>query len=215
MPDAERQSASEGQPERSHKQAQMDRVAAEVAQLTESPLYEYRVREGYKPVIGTGDLNAQIMFVGEAPGKQEATSGEPFVGAAGRILDELFASIGLSRNDIYITNVVKDRPPDNRDPSAPEIALYAPFLARQIEIIRPRVIATLGRFAMNFMLDYFGLDEAGATIGDLHGKPISAGAPYGPVTLVPLYHPASTFYRRELRAVLEEDFQVLKQVSIK
>jgi uracil-DNA glycosylase len=193
------------------RQAQLDQIAAEVARLEESPLYEYRVREGYKPVIGTGDPGARILFVGEAPGKQEAKSGRPFVGAAGRILDDLFASIGLARDQVYITNIVKDRPPDNRDPRAAEIALYAPFLARQIEIIRPRVIVPLGRFALAFMLEHFGLDAAEATIGTMHGRPIDVDAPYGLVTLIPLYHPASVFYVTERRDVLERDFQVLKR----
>jgi uracil-DNA glycosylase family 4 len=150
------------------------------------------------------------MFVGEAPGAQEAKSGRPFVGNAGKILDRLLGSVGLKREAVYITNVVKDRPPDNRDPTAEEIRLYAPFLRRQIEIIQPRIIATLGRFAMDFFLREFDLPQRGQKIGDLHGQVLEVKAAYV-VALVPLYHPAATFYNRELEDVLREDFRVLTQ----
>ncbi len=97
------------------------------------------------------------MFVGEAPGKNEALTGKPFCGAAGKILDELLATVGINRADIYITNIVKDRPPENRDPSPAEIESYGPFLDRQIEIIRPKVIATLGRYSMVYIMNRLGL----------------------------------------------------------
>src|SRR4051812_235518 len=96
---------------------QMDKIESELIDLTDSPLYAYRQKNGYKAVLGEGSLDAQIMLIGEAPGEREAKSGRPFVGASGRLLDELLANIGLKRENIYITNVVKDRPPENRDPS--------------------------------------------------------------------------------------------------
>jgi uracil-DNA glycosylase len=184
-------------------------IARAVQSLAESPLYDYRQENGYQPVIGEGNPNADIMFVGEAPGVQEARTGRPFVGNAGKVLDHLLGSVGLERKDVYITNVVKDRPPDNRDPTAEEIRLYAPFLRHQIEIVQPRVIATLGRFAMDFFLREFDLPQRGQRIGDLHGQVLEAEAAYGDVAVVPLYHPAATFYNRELEDVLEEDFRAL------
>jgi len=193
------------------KQRQLQKLAQQVRNLEQSPLYDYRRENDYSSVIGEGDPNAELMFIGEAPGKQEAETGRPFVGAAGRILDELLFSIGLPREQVYITNVVKDRPPDNRDPRQEEIELYAPFLLCQIEqIIQPQVIATLGRFAMGFILDHFGLPQKGEKISELHGEVLQAKTTYGKVSVVPLYHPAAALYRRELRDTLEEDFRVLK-----
>ncbi len=191
--------------------AELEKIAEEVHNLQESPLYDYRTENNYSMVFGEGDVEARIIFIGEAPGKKEAESGRPFVGAAGRMLDELLASIGLERQSVYITNVVKDRPPENRDPRPEEIELYRPFLLRQIEIIQPRVIATLGRFAMDFILDQFDLPEKGQKIGDLHGKRLEAQLPYGQIAVVPLYHPAVALYNRSRKEVLREDFQILGQ----
>jgi DNA polymerase len=191
------------------KTAQLEEIAERVRDLEASPLYEYREEHGYQPVIGEGDPDAEVMFIGEAPGAQEAKTGRPFVGSAGKVLDALLASIGVAREDVYITNVVKDRPPDNRDPRVEEIARYAPFLLRQIEIIQPQVIATLGRFAMDFILEQFDLPQQGQRIGDLHGQVLEAEASYGEVVIVPLYHPAAAFYNKELKDVIEEDIQVL------
>ena len=192
------------------KQATMHAIAAELEKLTESPLYPFRVENGYQVVVGEGSLDADIMFIGEAPGASEAKSGRPFVGASGRVLADLLAGIGLRREDVYITNVVKDRPPDNRDPRAEEITLYAPFLRRQIELIQPKVIAPLGHHALAFVLELFGAPAAGQKISDLHGQPLTVQAGYGEVTVVPLYHPAVALYNRDQRATLEADFQVLK-----
>lgn len=192
------------------KQAAMDAIAAELEKLTGSPLYAFRVENDYRVVVGEGSLDAEIMFIGEAPGASEAKSGRPFVGASGRVLAELLAGIGLRREDVYITNVVKDRPPDNRDPRAEEIALYAPFLRRQIELIQPKVIAPLGRHALAFVLELFGAPAAGQKISALHGQPLAVQAGYGEVVVVPLYHPAVALYNRDQRATLERDFQVLK-----
>lgn len=196
------------------KSAQMEQIANEIENLTESPLYAYRVENGYDPVVGEGDVDADVMFIGEAPGKREAKTGRPFVGASGRVLDELLQGIGLEREDVYITNVVKDRPPDNRDPRAAEIELYTPFLLRQIEIIEPRVVATLGRFAMEFMLEQFEVPQRGRRISDLHGQPLEVEAPFGAegkVTLMPLFHPAVALYNQNQRGTLEADFRVLKR----
>ncbi len=193
------------------KEKRMKDVAQEVEALSSSPLYEYRRENGYKAVVGEGDLDASVMFIGEAPGEQEAKSGRPFVGASGRVLSELLEEIGLEREDVYITNVVKDRPPDNRDPRTDEIALYTPFLLRQLEIIQPKVIATLGRFAMEFALKQFNLPLRGEKISDLHGKPLAVQTDTGEITLIPLFHPAVALYNRNQRKTLEADFQELKR----
>lgn len=188
----------------------MAEIAEAVRALTESPLYSFRKENRYSAVIGEGSLDAAIMFIGEAPGEQEAKSGRPFVGNAGRVLDELLQSIGLARADVYITNIVKDRPPDNRDPTVVEINLYSPLLVRQLQIIQPKVIATLGRFAMDFILQQLDMAEKGQKISRLHGKVLQAQAPHGQVAVVPLYHPAVTFYSRDRKQTLADDFQVLK-----
>lgn len=195
------------------KVAQLKRVERDVEKLEESPLYPLRVQEGYHAVFGVGDPNARIMFIGEAPGKQEALRGEPFVGAAGHLLDDMLSSVGLRRDQVYITNIVKDRPPENRDPQRDEIQLYTPFLRRQIKIIQPDVIVTLGRFAMDFILTEFHMPEQGKSITELHGKPLQATAPYGTITVVPLFHPAVAFYRRDQKEILRSDFLILKKLA--
>ncbi len=190
---------------------QMRQIRDEILVLEASPLYEYRTSNGYFPVIGQGSHDADIMFIGEAPGENEAKQGRPFCGASGRVLDQLLATLALERESVYITNIVKDRPPDNRDPSKEEIALYAPFLDRQINIIQPKVIATLGRFSMTWMLDRFGAPEKKMTISQLHGKVVMLNASYGEIAMVPLFHPASSLYNPNQKATLFEDFLVLNQ----
>lgn len=189
----------------------MDELADELENLDKSSLYKYRKDNDYNVVVGEGNLDAKVMFIGEAPGKKEAETGRPFVGAAGNVLSEMLQEIDLEREDVYITNVVKDRPPDNRDPRSDEIDLYAPFLERQIEIIQPRVIATLGRFAMTFVLELFSLPLQGEKISDLHGKPFDVSASFGDVTVIPLYHPAVALYNRNQRKTLAADFEILRR----
>jgi len=193
----------------------MREIRDTIVNLRESPLYEYRTKNNYFPVIGEGNHNADIVFIGEAPGKREAETARPFCGAAGRVLDELLESIKLDRRDVYVTNIVKDRPPNNRDPKPEEIALYSPFLLEQIEIIEPKVIATLGRFSMQFILETFGMKEIGATISRLHGKKLTAVTPEGEVFIVPLYHPAVALYNSNTKKTLIEDFNVLKDIMSK
>jgi len=189
----------------------LKKVKEDVVALTDSALCVLRVENNYFPVIGEGSHNANIMFVGEAPGKNEAKTGRPFVGRAGKLLDELLASIGVPRADVYITNIVKDRPPENRDPTPDEIALYAPFLDRQIEAIKPKVIATLGRFSMQYVMNRYGLDFELDSISIIHGQTFEAEMPWGDkVKVVPLYHPAAAIYNQHLLDTLKEDFQVLK-----
>ena len=188
----------------------LKKIKDEVLGLKESPLYAERIKNGVFPVIGEGNHDAKIMFVGEAPGKTEAATGRPFAGAAGKILDELLASIGINRSDVYITNIVKDRPPLNRDPSLKEITIYGPFLEREIEIIQPKVIVTLGRFSMEYVMRKFGLTSKLKTIGKVHGEKILTQASHGSVDIVLLYHPTASTYGHRMRKIAFEDFKILR-----
>ena len=189
----------------------MRAIRDEIIVLKSSPLYEYRTTNKYFPVVGEGSHDAKIMFVGEAPGMNEAKTGRPFCGAAGKFLTELVESIGLTRDKVYITNVVKDRPPENRDPTPVEIELYAPFLVRQVNIIQPKVIATLGRHSMGFVMKHFDLDLELDVISKIHGRSFTAQASYGPITIVTLYHPAAALYNGGMRQTLKKDFEILKK----
>lgn len=194
----------------------MKKIRDELIEFRQSPLYEYRTGNHYFPVVGEGSHDAAIMFVGEAPGENEAKTGRPFCGAAGRFLDELIASIGLKRADVYITNVVKDRPPENRDPTPEEIALYSPFLDRQVKIIRPKVIVTLGRHSMGYVMRRYDLDLELEPISKIHGKSFETSFIDGnnqpvPITVVTLYHPASALYNGGMRDTHKKDFEILKR----
>lgn len=189
----------------------LKQIRDEVLVLKNSPLYAYRVANKYFPVIGEGNHKAKIMFIGEAPGKNEAKTGRPFCGSAGKILDELLASAGINRPDVYIGNILKDRPPFNRDPLPDEIAIYGPFLDRQISIIQPPVIATLGRYSMKYIMEKFGLTNVLRSISELHGKVFEAKTDYGKVSIIPLYHPAATIYDQSLLEILRQDFKILEK----
>ncbi len=188
----------------------LEKIAQDIENFTDSPLYAYREDNNYQPVPGEGSPDSKVMLIGEAPGEKEAQSGRPFVGSGGQILDELLASINLDREDVFITNLLKDRPPENRDPTPEEIKAYEPFLWRQIEILQPHLIVTLGRFAMHFILDAFHHPKKDHKISEIHGNVFQGKADYGPVYLLPLYHPAAALYNRSLKPSLEKDMKVLK-----
>jgi uracil-DNA glycosylase len=190
---------------------QMRAIKDEVLALKSSPLYTERIKNKVFPVIGEGSHDAKIMFIGEAPGKNEAATGRPFCGAAGKILDQLLASVGIDRAEVYVTNIVKDRPPFNRDPLPDEIKIYAPFLVQQIDIIKPKVIATLGRFSMDYIMRRLGLELKLGPISRLHGQTFSGEASYGSVTVIPLYHPAVAIYNQASKDTLMQDFKVLEK----
>ena len=154
-----------------------------------------------KTVPGEGPENAEIMFIGEAPGFHEDRQGRPFVGAAGKFLDELLASIGLTREDVYIGNVIKCRPPGNRDPLADEIAACEPFLDKQIELIQPKLIVTLGRFSM---ARYF----PNAKITRIHGQPKRIGNRI----YYPMFHPAAALHQPKWRPIVKEDMLKIPQI---
>lgn len=150
-------------------------------------------------VFGEGDPGARLMFVGEAPGYHEDQQGRPFVGPAGRLLEQLLASIGLTREQVYIANVLKDRPPNNRDPRPEEIDACRPYLLRQIEIIKPRVICTLGNFATKLLSG----DQTGIT--RVHGRPRATEIAGCRLYLYPIFHPAAALYTPAMLATLKQD----------
>lgn len=146
-------------------------------------------------VFGDGNPDAQIVFIGEAPGKNEDQQGLPFVGAAGKFLDEMLTTIGLSRKDVYITNIVKYRPPNNRDPLPAEKAEFLPYLKKQLAIISPKLVVTLGRHSMDSLLP-------GLRISQCHGQ----AKRYQGQVYMPLFHPAAALYNGSMRATLMADF---------
>lgn len=146
-------------------------------------------------VFGAGSPDADIVFIGEAPGKNEDLQGEPFVGAAGKFLNEMLAMIGLKREEIYITNIVKYRPPDNRDPLPAEKAAFLPYLDQQLNIINPKLFVTLGRHSMDVLLP-------GLKISQVHGQPKR----YKARVFLPLFHPAAALYNGDLKQTLIDDF---------
>jgi len=190
----------------------MKKIKKEILELKKSPLYTERIKNKVFPVIGEGSHNAKIMFVGEAPGKNEAKTGKPFCGASGKVLDELLESIKLNRKNVYITNIVKDRPTANRDPSPDEIKIYGPFLDKQIEIIQPKVIATLGRYSAEYIMKKFDLDLKIETIGKMRGKVFEAETNFGEIKIIPLLHPAVALYNSFSREDLKKDFEILREV---
>ena len=163
-------------------------------------------------VVGKGNDNADILFVGEAPGRNEDEQGLPFVGAAGKNLDKLLEKVGLSLNEVYVTNILKCRPPENRDPLIEEIEAHTPWLLNQIEEIKPKVVCSLGNYATKFFL-------AGGKIEDMKNQP-GISTVHGTVRivtiagqtfkLIPLYHPAAIIYRRTLIDDWEKDMEIVK-----
>ncbi len=173
------------------------RIADEVSACKKCQLFHSRE----KGVPGEGPPDAEIMFIGEGPGYHENMQGRPFVGAAGQFLEELLDNIGLKRGNVFITNVVKCRPPGNRDPAAGELAACDPYLERQIQLINPRVIVTLGRYSMARFIP-------NAKISEIHGQAIKSKGRL----VVPFYHPAAALHRPSLRSIIEEDFAKLPEI---
>lgn len=180
------------------KQQQLDELAKDIerdgvcAALAESAT---------QLVLGDGNPDADIVFIGEAPGQQEDIQGLPFVGRAGQFLDEMLQLISLSRQDIYITNIVKYRPPNNRDPSDEEKAEFIPYLYKQLAIIQPKMIVTLGRHAMEAFLPGFRISQ-------VHGQPKRKDG----LIYMPLYHPAAALYNGGMRETLIEDFKKIPKI---
>ncbi len=177
--------------------SELERLAEEIARCTKCLLHRGRTHA----VPGEGSEDADIVFVGEAPGFHEDQQGRPFVGAAGQFLEELLDSIGLTREKVFITNVIKCRPPGNRDPLPKEVSACDPYLDRQIELIQPTVVVTLGRFSMARAFP-------NARISRIHGEPRKIGG----IVYYPMYHPAAALHRPSLRTTVEADMQRIPEV---
>jgi DNA polymerase len=156
-------------------------------------------------VMGDGNIDADIVLIGEAPGKKEDESGLPFVGAAGKFLNEMLATIGMVRSDIFITNIVKYRPPNNRDPLPEEKRAFWPYLVRQLDVIQPKIVVTLGRHSMEYFLP-------NQKISMIHGQPKRITFGDTKLIIVPLYHPAAALYNGSMRNILIEDFMKLLKI---
>lgn len=157
-----------------------------------------------KDVLGSGSEKAEIFFIGEAPGREEDLRGEPFVGPAGRLLGEMLEEIGLERKDVFIANILKHRPPNNRDPQPEEVEACWPYLLRQIEIIKPKLIVFLGRHAL-------GRFFPGLKISEVHGRKFSKKWQGTDRAFLALYHPAAALYNGSMVAVLKDDFQKIPE----
>jgi len=190
---------------------ELKEIKEEVLNCKKCSLYEERVENRFYPVIGEGNHQAKIMFVGEAPGLQEAKTGRPFCGAAGKILDELLESVGIKRENVYIANILKDRPPENRDPQPEEIKACTPYLERQIEIIKPEIICPLGRYSMNFLMERFGLGNQIEGISKIHGRLFESKNLFQKIYIIPFYHPAVATYNPKMKGILVKDFKILER----
>ncbi len=156
-------------------------------------------------VMGDGNPDADIVLIGEAPGKNEDEQGVPFVGAAGKFLNEMLASAGMNREDVYITNIVKYRPPNNRDPLPEEKKAFWPYLLKQLQIIKPKIVVTLGRHSMEYFLP-------GQYISKIHGQPKRIQLGDHKIVIVPLYHPAAALYNGSMRQTLIDDFMRMPEI---
>lgn len=173
-------------------------------------------RDRNQTVPGEGSLGAPVFFIGEGPGKSEDLEGRPFVGSAGKFLEEMLEVIGFDRRDVFISNVVKCRPPSNRDPKEEEIRACEHFLCRQLKIVKPRLIATLGRFSLSIFMPQ-------ESISRVHGKlkmvrfknPEHPLFDLSPLYVLPLYHPAAALYRGNMRSILLADFKNIPKILIK
>ena len=174
--------------------SELQEVARQVHSCTDCHLSQGRTQA----VPGEGPEQAELMFIGEGPGYNEDMQGRPFVGPSGQFLEKLLASIGMSRDQVYITNIVKCRPPNNRDPLPGEVAACSKYLDHQIQLIRPKIIITLGRHSLAKYLP-------GVTISKVHGKAVHKDG----FILYPMYHPAAALHQQSLRPVIEEDFKAI------
>lgn len=181
----------------------LEKIKDEILNCKRCSLYKTRK----KPVVGEGSIQAKIMFIGEAPGKSEDEKGVPFCGKAGKVLDELLDMIGLVREEIYITNILKCRPPNNRDPEEEEIISCTPFLDRQIRLIDPEIICCLGNFSTRYIMRKFGFENVSG-ISRLHGKVFY----FKKIKVIPLYHPAVATYNPGMGKILKEDFKKIKKI---
>lgn len=183
-------------------QQQLDEIAREI--VDKNVCSELKA-QATQLVFGDGNPDAEIVFIGEAPGKKEDEFGVPFVGASGKFLSEMLQLIHLDRKDIYITNIVKYRPPNNRDPSKEEKEAFWPYLMRQLDVIQPKLVVTLGRHSMEYFLPKL-------KISDVHGQPNVVMLGDREQFVLPLYHPAAALYNGKMRQVLKNDFSQIPDI---
>lgn len=184
------------------KQQQLDRVRADIIEKNICPEL---AAQATNLVMGDGNINAEIVFIGEAPGKNEDLQGLPFVGAAGKFLNEMLTAAGMERSDVYITNIVKYRPPNNRDPEPDEKKAFWPYLLKQLQIIKPKVVITLGRHSMEYFLPDMRISQ-------IHGQPKRIQFGDDKLVIIPLYHPAAALYNGSLRETLIDDFLMVPKI---
>ncbi|MBC7546134.1 uracil-DNA glycosylase [Candidatus Saccharibacteria bacterium] len=190
------------------KQTQLDAIAKAIVDDNITPDL---AAQATQLVFGDGNIDADVVLIGEAPGKNEDLQGIPFVGASGKFLNEMLEMIGMKREDIYITNIVKYRPPDNRDPKPEEKKAFLPYLQSQLEVIQPKVIVTLGRHSMNCFLPDLQISK-------VHGEAkrvrlsYKAGSDIFEVVILPLYHPAAALYNPAQRQTLIDDFAAIPSI---
>ena len=163
-------------------------------------------------VFGEGNISSSILFIGEAPGATEDEAGKPFCGRAGKVFDELLFEAGMRRNDVYIANILKCRPPGNRNPEDEEINACSEYLDRQISLIKPKIIGCLGNFSTKYVMEKFGLKNKVQGISKIHGQVFIVPVSQGSIKIVPLYHPAVATYNVNMKSVLEKDFSMLKNI---
>lgn len=185
------------------KQEQLEQIKADILDKNVCP---HLAETATQLVLGDGNPDADIVFIGEAPGKQEDEQGLPFVGASGRFLNEMLATAGLERSDVYITNIVKYRPPNNRDPLPEEKREFWPYLMHQLEVIQPKVIITLGRHSGTVFIPDLVISRD-------HGKPRKVTYHESEFLVIPLYHPAAALYNGGMRQTLMDDFLAAKAYS--
>lgn len=187
------------------KQVKLDQIKADISRNNVCPDL---AKQAKQLVFGDGNANSDLVFIGEAPGKNEDEQGLPFVGAAGKFLNDMLAMIGLKRGDVYITNIVKYRPPNNRDPYPEEKTEFLPYLERQLDAIEPKVVVTLGRHSLNCFLPDLSISQ-------VHGQPKR----YKGQIYLPLFHPAAALYNGAMRQTLIDDFAkiptILKKLNKK
>ena len=184
---------------------EIEKLKEEVLKCDKCDLHKTKT----KYVFGEGSVNADILFIGEAPGANEDAEGKPFVGRAGDVLSKVLKEINLKREDIYICNILKCRPPSNRNPKPEEIKTCTAYLNKQIEAIKPKILCTLGNFATHFIMKKYGLGNQIEGISKLHGKIIKVKNLFDDVKIIPIYHPAMVLYNPYMINALREDFKVL------
>jgi uracil-DNA glycosylase len=184
------------------KQTRLDQIATDIVKDNICP---HLAKTATHLVPGEGNPDAAIVFIGEAPGKNEDLTGRPFVGAAGKFLAELLEAVGLKRDDVFITSILKYRPPNNRDPLPDEKAAFWPYLVRQLKVIQPKVVVTLGRHSMEYFLP-------GLRISQIHGEPKRVAFGDEKLVVLPFFHPAAALYNGNMKQTLIDDFKKLPLV---